>query len=185
MVYGREKSAMGALMLSAVVFLADPAAPDAIDRLADTLSALVSGVAAGLVGDAVIVTGAASGAVAAVAETTGAALALHAGGDPYSAGAGLARRDWVLCLEAGDVPAEGWIRTLDRFIGTAKPEIGLGRLRRPPAGWRARMLAPIEALAGARRSRAGDVIRREILRTGTAFAPRIKVRRLIARIDRP
>lgn len=176
---------MRALMLSAVISLADPAAPDAIDRLADTLSVLVSGVAAGLVGDAVIVTAAASGAVATVAEATGAALVLHPGGDPFAAGAGLARRGWVLCLEAGDVPAEGWIRALDRFIGTAKPETGLGRLRRPAAGWRGLARAPIEALAGAGRARAGDVVRREVLRTGAAFKPRLKVRRLIARIDRP
>ena len=68
---------MRAQMLSAVISLTDPAAPDAIDRLADTLSALVSGVAAGLVGDAVIVTAAASEAVATVAEATGAALVPH------------------------------------------------------------------------------------------------------------
>ena len=185
MVYGHEKSAMRALMLSAVISLADPAAPDAIDRLADTLSALVSGVAAGLVGDAVIVTGAESEAVATVAEATGAALVLHGGRDPYRAGAGLARRDWVLCLEAGDVPAEGWIRTLDRFIGTAKPDLGLGRLRRSAAGWRGRARLPIEALAGAGKARAGDVVRREVLRAGAVFQPRLKVRHLIARIDRP
>jgi hypothetical protein len=79
MVYGGGKSSKGALMLSAVTFLADPAAPDAIDRLADTLSVLVSGVAGGLIGDAVIVTGGGSEAVAAVAEATGATLVLHAG----------------------------------------------------------------------------------------------------------
>lgn len=122
---------MRALMLSAVTYLADPAEPDAIDRLADTLSVLVSGVAGGLVGDAVIVAGRESEAVAAVAEATGATLVLHRGGNPYAAGAVAARRDWILCLEAGDVPAEGWIRTLDRFVGTARPETALGRLHRP------------------------------------------------------
>lgn len=172
-------------MLSAVVSLADPAAPDAIDRLADTLSALVSGVAAGLVGDAVIVTDAASEAVATMAEATGAALVLHDAGDRYREGAGLARRHWVLCLEAGDVPAEGWIRALDRFIGTAKPEVGLGRLRRPAAGWLIGTIARIEALAGARKARAGDVIRRDTLRAGAVFVPRLKIRHLTARIDRP
>jgi len=78
---------MRALMLSAVTYLADPAEPDAIDRLADTLSVLVSGVAGGLVGDAVIVAGRESEAVAAVAEATGATLVLHRGGNPYAAGA--------------------------------------------------------------------------------------------------
>ncbi len=175
---------MGALMLSAVTYLADPSDPDAIDRLADTLSVLVAGVAGGLVGDAVIVAGQASDAVAAVAEATGATLILHPSGSPYVAGAAAARRDWILCLEAGDVPAEGWIRTLDRFVGTARPEIGLGRLHRPAAGWRGRLAGRFETLAGARQARAGDVVRREALRNGPVFAPRLKVRPLIARIDR-
>ncbi|SFL15304.1 hypothetical protein [Methylobacterium pseudosasicola] len=176
---------MGALMLSAVTFLADPADPDAIDRLADTLSVLVSGVAGGLVGDAVIVAGRESEAAASIADATGAALVLHEGGSPYAAGAAAARRDWVLCLEAGDVPAEGWIRTLDRFIGTARPETGLGRLHRPAAGLSDRLVGRIEALIGAKRARAGDVVRREALRAGAVFAPRLKIRPLIARIDRP
>ncbi|MEE7450661.1 hypothetical protein MRF4_24245 [Methylobacterium radiotolerans] len=162
---------MRALMLSAVTYLADPADPDAIDRLADTLSVLVSGVAGGLVGDAVIVAGRDSEAVAAVAEATGATLVLHRVGNPYAAGAAAARRDWILCLEAGDVPAEGWIRTLDRFVGTARPETALGRLR-------------VETVAGARQARAGDVVRREALRAEGAFAGRLKVRPLIARIER-
>jgi hypothetical protein len=171
-------------MLSAVTYLADPADPDAIDRLADTLSVLVSGVAGGLVGDAVIVTGRESEAVAAVAEATGATLVVHRGANPYAAGAGAARRDWILCLEAGDVPAEGWIRTLDRFVGTARPETGLGRLRRPAVGWSGRLVNRIERLTGARQARAGDVVRREVLRAGSALGPRIKVKALLARIDR-
>ena len=175
---------MRALMLSAVTYLADPSHPDAIDRLADTLGVLVSGVAGGLIGDAVIVAGRASDAVAAVAEATGAILVVHAGGSPFTAGAALARRDWILCLEAGDVPAEGWIRTLDRFVGTARPETGLGRLHRPAAGWRTRLVGWVETLTGARRARPGDVVRREALRSGPVFASRLKVRPLIARIDR-
>jgi len=176
---------MGAVMLSAVTYLADPADPDAIDRLADTLSVLVSGVAGGLVGDAVIVTDEESEAASAIADATGATLVLHRSGSPYAAGAAEARRDWVLCLEAGDVPAEGWIRTLDRFVNTARPETGLGRLHRPAMGWRGRLVGRVESVTGARRARAGDVVRREALRAGAVFAPRLKVRPLIARIDRP
>ena len=175
---------MRALMLSAVTYLADPAHPDAIDRLADTLGVLVSGVAGGLIGDAVIVSGCASEAVTAVAEATGAALIVHAGASPYTAGAAMARRDWILCLEAGDVPAEGWIRTLDRFVGTARPETGLGRLRRPGAGLAAGVVARFETLAGTRTVRAGDVARRDDLRAGPPFRTRLRVRPLIARIDR-
>lgn len=132
-------------MLSAVTSLADPADPDAIDRLADTLSVLVSGVAGGLVGDAIIVVPREVAAVAAVAEATGAVLVVIAGGNPYAAGAAVARRDWILCLEAGDVPAEGWIRTLDRFVGMARPDVGIGRLTRP-APLRTRLLAAVEGV---------------------------------------
>lgn len=175
---------MRALMLSAVTYLAEPADPDAIDRLADTLSVLVSGVAGGLVGDAVIVAGRESEAVAAVAEATGATLVLHRGGNPYAAGAAAARRDWILCLEAGDVPAEGWIRTLDRFVGTARPETALGRLNRPAGRWLGRLVRRAETVVGARQARAGDVVRREALRAEDAFTGRLKVRPLIARIER-
>ena len=184
MVYGGAESSMRRLMLSAVTYLADPADPDAIDRLADTLSVLVSGVAGGLIGDAVIVAGAESEAVAAVAEATGATLVLHRGGAAFAAGARAARRDWVLCLEAGDVPAEGWIRTLDRFVGTARPDIGVGRLHRPAAGWLGLVRNRVEAWVGTRRPRAGDVVRRDVLRSGATVATRLKVRPLIARIDR-
>ncbi|MCJ2012109.1 hypothetical protein [Methylobacterium sp. J-076] len=169
-------------MLSAVTYLADPADPDAIDRLADTLSVLVSGVAGGLVGDAIIVVPGQVSAVAAVAEATGAVLVPHRGGNPFATGAAVARRDWILCLEAGDVPAEGWIRTLDRFVGTAKAEIGIGRLHRG-ASLRTRLLAGMEGVVGARAARAGDVVRRADLAAGPG--QRLRVRTLNGRIDRP
>ena len=168
-------------MLSAVTYMADPADPDAIDRLADTLGVLVSGVAGGLVGDAVIVAPGTVRAVETVAEATGAVLVPYTGGNPFAVGATLARREWVLCLDAGDMPAEGWIRTLDRFIGLARPEIGLGRLRRS-APWRLRLVTGAEGLLGARAVRAGDVVRRETLLTGSGR--RLTVRALNGRIDR-
>lgn len=172
-------------MLTAVTYIARPAEPDAIDQLADTLSALVAGVAAGLVSDAVIVTGAESEAVATVAEATGATLVLRQrGASPWMAGARTARRDWVLCLAAGDVPAEGWIRTLDRFIGTARPDVALARLRRPHRSLPARLAVRGEGVIGVARARAGDLVRREKLLAGPVFSPRLKVRRLIARLDR-
>jgi hypothetical protein len=172
-------------MLSAVTYIARPGGPDAIDQLADTLSALVAGVAAGLVGDAVIVAATAHAGVATVAEATGATLVvLPARDNPWTAGARVARRDWVLCLEAGDVPAEGWIRTLDRFIGTARPGTALARLRRPHAGLPLRMIARGEGVLGVARPRAGDLVRRDRLLAGPVFAPRLKPRRLGARIER-
>lgn len=173
-------------MISALVAVATPVDADAIDRLADTLGALVAGVAGGLVGDAVIVTaGAADAGLATVAEATGATLVVSGADDPWAAAARAARRDWVLCLEAGDVPAEGWIRTLDRFVGTARSDAVLGRLRRPHASWAVRLARPVERLVGARTVRAGDVLRRDRLARGARLAPRLTVRPLIGRVDRP
>lgn len=172
-------------MISAVTYIARLERPDAIDLLADTLSALVAGVAAGLVGDAVIVAGAAHDGVATVADATGATLVVLPGrGDPWIAGARVARRDWVLCLEAGDVPGEGWIRTLDRFIGTARPATALARLRRPHAGLPLRMIARGEGVVGVARARAGDLVRRDRLLAGPVFVPRLKPRYVSARIER-
>ncbi|KQP65892.1 hypothetical protein [Methylobacterium sp. Leaf112] len=172
-------------MISALIHVARPTDPDAVDRLADTLGALVAGVAAGLVGDAVIVAPSHSTAIDTVAEATGAKLVLRPrGGSAWSAGAKAARREWVLCLEAGDVPAEGWIRILDRFIGTARPDVTLGRLRRPHAGLPARLAARGEGVIGVGAPRPGDLVRRERLLAGPRFVRRVKVRKLPARLER-
>ncbi|MFE1601917.1 hypothetical protein [Methylobacterium sp. ID0610] len=160
-------------MITAVVHVRQADRPEAIEALADSLSALVAGVAAGVVGDAVIVAADPTDRdLALVADRTGAALVAR-GADPWFAAAAVARRSWLFCLEAGDVPAEGWIRTLDRFAGTA-PEGVLGRLRRPHAPLPHRLAARIETVAGTRTMRAGDVVRREAL----PLAGRLRVRRL-------
>ncbi|KAB1075202.1 hypothetical protein [Methylobacterium planeticum] len=172
-------------MISALTYVARPADPDAIDRLADTLSALVSGVAAGLIGDAVIVAGTACEAIDTVAEATGAAVVVRPRGvSPWVAGAKVARRDWVLCLEAGDVPAEGWIRSIDRFVGTVRPDVALARLRRPHAGLPQRLAAKGERVIGVATARPGDLVRRDRLMAGPAFSPRLKPRPLLARLER-
>jgi hypothetical protein len=172
-------------MLSALISVTQPHDPDAVDQLADTLGALVAGVAAGLVGDAVIIVAASNPVIETVAEATGAKVVLRGrGSSPWSAGAKAARRDWVLCLEAGDVPAEGWIRLVDRFIGTARPEVALARLRRPHAGLPARLAARGESVIGVNAPRPGDLVRRERLLGGPTFGRRLKVRALSARLDR-
>ncbi|MEH3118109.1 MAG: hypothetical protein PGN25_11085 [Methylorubrum populi] len=172
-------------MISGLIHVARASDPAAIEGLADTLSALVAGVAAGLVGDAVIVTGTACSALETVAEGSGATLVVRPpGANPWSAGARAARREWMLCLEPGDIPAEGWIRTLDRFVGTARPDMALGRMRRAHAALPARIAARGERVIGAAHPRAGDVVRRERLLAGLPFAPRLKVRTLSARLDR-
>ena len=173
-------------MVTGLVHLSRPA-DAALEALADTLSALVSGVAAGLVADAVVIVPAPDPGVATVVEATGATLVVApAGTDPWRAGAAAARRDWVLCLAAGDVPAEGWIRAVDRFIAEEHDRSRgpvIGRMRRGD-GWLARLSAwRLPTASWPHGARAGDVLRREHL-----LAPRparTGVRRLTARIERP
>ena len=143
-------------MISAVVRV-----EHGVEALAATLSALVPGVADGLVGDAVVLAATRDGPVADVADALGAKLI--AGADrSWAMGAQAARRDWILCLADGDVPIDGWIRTLDRFIAASPADRGFGRLARRPA-------APAERLfrlVGSRDVRAGDLVRRDLLLRG-------------------
>lgn len=170
-------------MISGLVHVPEPGQVEAIDRLADTLSALVEGVAAGLVADAVIVSSRLDPALNTVAEAAGARLvAVGLAPSPWHAAASVARREWVLCLEAGDTPQEGWIRTLDRFVHVDRPEVVLGRLRRVDGfDWAANLF---DNLMGIRVPRAGDLVKRDRLLVGAPFRPRLKPRRLQARLSR-
>lgn len=143
----------GAAMITVVV-----RAEHGAEALAVTLAALVPAVADGLVGDAVVLARAPDDEIAAVADALGAKLLVGADGT-WASAARVARRDWILCLSAGDVPGEGWIRALDRFIALCPPERGFGRLARPQATWRERL----GGLFAGRQVRAGDLVRRELL----------------------
>jgi hypothetical protein len=150
-----------------------------IEPLAATLAALVPGAAEGLVADAVVISRSENREVAAIAEGVGAAHVTAAGGDdPWSAGAAVARRDWLFCLHAGDVPADGWIGAVERFVAFAGEPIG--RLSRRSAS--ALTADALEALLGARRARAGHVVHRKLL--GRSGFPRTRPVRIGARIER-
>jgi hypothetical protein len=128
------------------------------EALAATLSALVPAVAEGLVGDAVILSDRQDDTLAMVADAAGATL-IVAKDAAWTEGAKVARRDWLLCLDDGDIPQEGWIRVLDRFVALSRPEQGLARMRRQRAGL-------FSALTGAfaRSSvRGGDLVHRRVL----------------------
>lgn len=172
-------------MITGLIRVTAPDRPDAIEALADTLRALVGGVAAGVIGDAVIVAPNETSEIARVVDATGASFVrLPDGASPWATGARLARRDWCLCLEAGDVPADGWIRSADRFAGLAGPGVALARLRRPHAPLLHRLLARIDSLAGTRTVRAGDLVRRDALAGETALPRRMPVQALAATIGR-
>jgi len=138
------------------------------EALAVTLSALVPAVTAGLVGDAVILAEGQDEAIARVAEAAGAVLVM-AQGDPWTVGARAARHDWLLCLDAGDVPQEGWIRVLERFVGASVPAGASGRLRRP-RGMKQAVIGFLSALARRRTVEAGDLVHRSRL-TGSVRFP--------------
>lgn len=148
------------------------------EALAATLSALVPAVAAGLVGDAVIMADGPDEAIAAVADAAGATLLV--GEEGWRSGAQAARRDWLLCLEDGDIPQEGWIRALDRFVSLARPERGIARLRRPHGiVWRG--LDALAGLLGRSPIRAGDLVHRRVLLNETRTRTPVRLAATIAR----
>ena len=149
------------------------------EALAVTLSALVPAVAAGLLGDAVILSATHDDAIDRVADAVGATLVV-ADPDPWRQGAQAARRDWLLCLEDGDVPQEGWIRVLDRFVGLGAPEKGLARLRRQ-GGVLAALRERLDRVLSPGRIRAGDLVRRRVLLEGDRPRGAVRLAATIAR----
>jgi hypothetical protein len=134
-----------------------------VEALAVTLSALVSAVAEGLVADAVVLTPTEDPGIARVANALGAGLAvLTVGDDPWVRGARLAKRDWVLCLDAGDVPSPGWIRAVEHFLALSPPERRLGRFPRRTSTVREALALRWRGLVGPA-VQPGDVVRREVL----------------------
>lgn len=153
-----------------------------LGALAVTLSALVSGAAQGLIGDAVVLVSEVDPQIESVAEAVGATLvALAPGEDPWPAGAAVARRDWLLCVEAGDVLVEGWIAALDRFVSLDAGESGLARLSRPSPSLARGVMSWIEARAGSRRARPGHLVRKDLM-AQPMFPERVRPVTLAARI---
>ncbi len=146
------------------------------EALAATLSALVPAVAAGLVGDAVILAHAEDETLAKVADAAGASL-IVADGVSWAEGAKAARREWLLCLDDGDIPQEGWIRVLDRFVTLAQPERGLARFRRQGAG----MAGLVRRVFLRSKVHAGDIVHRRVLLNEVKARTPV---RLSARIER-
>ncbi|HZH51418.1 MAG TPA: hypothetical protein VEZ16_05995 [Microvirga sp.] len=149
------------------------------EALAATLSSLVPAVAAGLIGDAVILARDPDETLARVADAAGATLIV--GDDSWLRGAEAARRDWLLCLEDGDIPQEGWIRVLDRFVSLGRSERGIARLRRQRIGFLRNGLDALRRLAGHSSIRAGDLVHRRVLTEGAKAQRPVRLPALIER----
>jgi cellulose synthase/poly-beta-1,6-N-acetylglucosamine synthase-like glycosyltransferase len=94
------------------------------DALGATLGALVPAAADGFLSDVIVISSPDKEGVAELTEATGAVLvsvpaARSKNHIIWRAGAEAARRDWLLCLKAGDVPEPDWPSTAGRFINLA------------------------------------------------------------------
>ncbi|NIX76727.1 glycosyltransferase family 2 protein [Microvirga terricola] len=145
------------------------------EALAVTLSALVPAVAAGLVGDAVVLAANQDDTIAKVVDAAGATLI----DGSWAQGARTARRDWLLCLEDGDIPQEGWIQALERFAAFGKPEQrGRFKRRRRPVE---AALQFVLGLFGRDATRAGELVHKRVLLGEVKARPTISLAAFIER----
>ena len=149
------------------------------EALAVTLSALVPAVADGLVADAIILTATRDEAIAGVAEAAGATLVV-APVLSWQDAAERARHRWLLCLEDGDVPQEGWIRALDRFVSVNGERYSRALLRRRQ-GPLAAIRASARALWAPTIIRAGDLVRRDFVLGSAKSGPAMHLSATIER----
>jgi hypothetical protein len=142
--------------------------PDVM-KLATTLSVLVEGAAAGLIGHAVIIApaGRAMPEIERLADATGAELVTGKGDEAqdWRAAALIARGDWLLLMQAGEMPGQNWVQALERHAMTSQGRAGL----MPRMGWRGvldRFLPPS-------RPGAGLVLPKPLLLAGEALRPQM------------
>lgn len=100
-----------------------------VEALAATLSVLIPAVAGGVVGHAVVIDEADDAAVARLADETGASYVRATNGEAWSRGVAEARGDWVILLEAGDMPDQQWTPNIERHLLTAAATPALMPLR--------------------------------------------------------
>jgi glycosyltransferase involved in cell wall biosynthesis len=111
-------------MLSAII-----AAHESERTLVPTLSALVPGVTAGLLGEVVVADAGSSDATAEVAEVAGCRFlsSTEPLGARLKAAAATTRAPWLLFLRAGCVPEPGWPAAAERFMRAAEMLENAGR----------------------------------------------------------
>lgn len=137
------------------------------EALAATLSVLIPAVARGVIGHAVVIDDGDDAAIARLADETGASYVRAQNCEAWSSGAAQARGDWVILLEAGDLPEPSWTPSIERHLLTAAARPALIPLRGMAAalrewgavslrsrGVRAGLLAPKTQILSGRLARA-------------------------------
>lgn len=99
------------------------------EALAATLSVLIPAVAKGVVGHAVVISTEGDDATGLLADETGASHVATLNGAGWSPGVAQARGDWVLLLEAGELPEPHWLATIERHLQMAAATPALLPLR--------------------------------------------------------
>lgn len=159
-------------MLTAII-RADASA----SALAATLSVLIPAVADGFLGHAVVVAAGADREIETIADATGADYLVAGDSEAWRLGANQARGDWLVLLDAGDVPQAHWVQTVDRHL-----MLGAGRPALIPLRGAVDALVERGAVATApRRMRAGLILPKSQAVAGLLAAP---PRRLACRRER-
>lgn len=87
-----------------------------IEPLAATLTVLIAAVSEGFVGHAVVVVPVADSETETLADATGAAYVVASADKAWQAGVAAARGEWVLLLDAGDIPDVQWTRVVEHHL---------------------------------------------------------------------
>lgn len=99
------------------------------NALAATFAVLISAVADGFLGHAVVVDAAADSDTERLADATGASYLRSTGAEGWRLGAAEARGDWLLLLDAGDAPQHHWTQAVERHLLLSPDLPGLIPLR--------------------------------------------------------
>lgn len=112
-------------MLAAVIRATGP-----VSALGATFAALIPGVTHGLLGHAVVLDPAGEGEIERLAEATGAG---YVADDDWLGGVKAARGEWLMLLDAGDLPGINWPAAVERHLQVAGTQASL----LPREGWAA------------------------------------------------
>lgn len=144
-------------MLTAVIRASGPA-----QTLAATFAVLIPAVAEGFLGHAVVVDTAGTGELERIADATGAGYLRAGPAEGWQRGAGQARGDRLLLLDAGDVPQPHWVAAVERHLLVAPAVPALLPAHGFAASWRERLAVALAA----RELRAGLVASRSAVLAG-------------------